>query len=174
MACGAPWAISSDDLMKTYQAPWGRSLIVISSMLVVLSIASVVGMPLILVSVPPGMGFLAQWTLPVIVLCCLPFMIRSYVITDDAILIRRLFWTTRLDRAGLKSAEVSSKVMNKSLRTCGNGGGFSFTGWYWSKSLGFYRAFVTDLNRTVVLRFEKRTVVLSPDDPEDFVSELKR
>jgi hypothetical protein len=33
--------------------------------------------------------------------------------------------------------------MNKSLRACGNGGGFSFTGWYWSKSLGSYRAFVT-------------------------------
>ena len=159
--------------MKTYQASWGRSLIVISSLLVVLSIASVVGMPLILVSGPPGLGLLAQWTMSVIVLGCLPFMIRGYVITDDAILIRRLFWTTRLDRAGLKSAESVPKAMKGSLRTCGNGGGFSFTGWYWNKSLGFYRAFVTDLNRTVVLRFGKRTVVLSPDDPEGFVSELK-
>jgi hypothetical protein len=139
-----------------------------------LSIASVVGMPLILVSGPPGMALLAQWTLPVIVLGCLPFMIRSYAITDDAILIRRLFWTTRLDRKELKSAEALPKAMTKSLRTCGNGGAFSFTGWYWSKSLGFYRAFVTDLNSTVVLRFGKRTVVLSPEDPEDFVSEMKR
>jgi hypothetical protein len=160
--------------MKTYQAPWDRSLIVISSLLVVLSIASVVGMPLILVSGPPGMALLAQWTLPVIVLGCLPFMIRCYAITDDAILIRRLFWTTRLDRKELKSAEALPKAMTKSLRTCGNGGAFSFTGWYWSKSLGFYRAFVTDLNSTVVLRFGKRTVVLSPEDPEDFVSEMKR
>jgi Bacterial PH domain len=69
---------------------------------------------------------------------------------------------------------VVPKAMNKSLRTCGNGGGFSFTGWYWSKSLGFYRAFVTDLNRTVVLRFENRTVVVSPGEPEDFVGELNR
>jgi hypothetical protein len=83
-----------------------------------------------------------------------------------------LFWTTRLDRNGLKSAEFVPKAMNKSLRTCGNGGGFSFTGWYWSKSLGFHRAFVTDLNRTVVLRFGTRTVVVSPDDPEDFVRDL--
>jgi hypothetical protein len=120
-------------------------------------------------------GFLmqfVQWVLPVFVLGCLPFMIRGYVIMQDAILIRRLFWTTRLDRAGLKSAEVIPKVMNKSLRTCGNGGGFSFTGWYWSKPLGFHRAFVTDLNRTVVLRFERRTVVVSPDRPEEFVAEL--
>ena len=158
--------------MKTYQAPWGRALIVISSLLVVLSVASVVGMPLILGTGPPGMDLLAQWTLPVIMLCCLPFMVRGYAITEDAILIRRLFWTTRLDRAGLKSAESVPEAMSKSLRTCGNGGGFSFTGWYWSKSLGFYRAFVTDLNRTVVLRFGNRTVVVSPDDPEGFASEL--
>jgi hypothetical protein len=158
--------------MKTYQAPWGRALIVISSMLAVLSVASLVGWPLILGNGSRGLLLLAQWTLPGVVLACLPFMIRAYVITEDAILIRRLFWTTRLDRAGLKSAESVPGAMNKSLRTCGNGGGFSFTGWYWSKSLGFYRAFVTDLNRTVVLRFVTRTVVVSPDDPENFVSEL--
>jgi hypothetical protein len=160
--------------MKTYQAAWGKSLIVVSSVLALLAIANAVALPLLLANVPRGIDILAQWALPVIVLCCLPFMIRSYAITEDAILIRRLFWTTRLDRAGLKSAEVIPKAMNKSLRTCGNGGGFSFTGWYWSKSLGFYRAFVTDLNRTVVLRFEKRTVVVSPGEPEDFVAELNQ
>lgn len=160
--------------MKTYQAPWGKPLIVVSSLLVALAVANVVGLPLILHDVSPGVGILAQWTLPVIVLACLPFMVRGYEITEDAIFVRRLFWKTRLDRAGLKSAEVIPKAMNKSLRTCGNGGGFSITGWYWNKPLGFYRAFVTDLNRTVVLRFEKRTVVVSPGEPEDFVKELTR
>jgi hypothetical protein len=158
--------------MKTYQAPWGRSLIVVSSLLVALCVANVVLFQVHFQDGHREMVALGQWALPVIVLCCLPFMIRGYAITDDAILIRRLFWTTRLDRAGLRSAEVIPKAMHKSLRTCGNGGGFSFAGWYWNKSLGFYRAFVTDLNRTVVLRFGKRTVVVSPDEPEDFVEHL--
>ncbi len=160
--------------MKTYQAPWGRSLIVVSSLLVALCVANVVLFQGHFQDGPRKIVALGQWTLPVIVLCLLPFMIRSYAITENAILIRRLFWTTRLDRAGLKSAEVIPKAMHKSLRTCGNGGGFSFTGWYWSKSLGFYRAFVTDLNRTVVLRFEKRTMVVSPGEPEEFVAELNQ
>jgi hypothetical protein len=99
-------------------------------------------------------------------------MIRSYAITGDEILIRRLFWTTRVPLAGLKSAEHMPRVMSTSLRTFGNGGGFSFTGWFWNKPLGHYRAFVTDLNRTVVLRFEKRTVVVSPAEPQDFVRQL--
>ena len=172
MERGGRPVISFDSVMKIHQAPWGKSLIVVSSLLVVLSVLNVVGLPLFLVSIPQGFAVLAQWSLPVIVLGCVLFVIRSYAITEDAIFIRRLFWTTRLNRAGLKSAEVIPKAMSRSLRTCGNGGGFSFTGWYWSKQLGFYRAFVTDLDRTVVLRFETRTVVVSPSDPEEFVSEL--
>jgi hypothetical protein len=162
--------MSFDKSMKTYHAPWGRALVVISSLLVVLAVASVVGWPLFF----GAEMMLAQWALPAIVLCCLPFIIRGYAITDDAILIRRLFWTMRLDRRGLKSAQSLPRAMTKSLRTCGNGGAFSFTGWYWSKSLGFYRAFVTDLKRTVVLRFENRTVVVSPGDPAGFVAALNQ
>jgi hypothetical protein len=154
--------------MKTYQASWGKLLKWISAGLVALPIIFVGVSFFLEVRLASTMGW---WF---ILLACLPFMIRGYAITEDAILIRRLFWTTRLERSGLKSAEFIPKVMCKSLRTCGNGGAFSFTGWYWSKQLGSYRAFVTDLNRTVVLRFEKRTVVVSPDEPEDFVNELTR
>jgi hypothetical protein len=160
--------------MKFHRAPWGRALIVISGLLVVLAVAGLVGLPMLMTDVHPCLTWFAAWLLPVIVLACLPFMVRGYVITDKAILIRRLFWTTRLDRGDLISAESVPKAMGKSLRTCGNGGGFSFTGWYWSKSLGCFRAFVTDLNRTVVLRFATRTVVVSPEDPEEFAGELNR
>ncbi|MBC8126656.1 MAG: hypothetical protein H8M99_05860 [Gloeobacteraceae cyanobacterium ES-bin-144] len=160
--------------MKTYQAPWGKPLVICSAVLAILAVACAIATYYFRSYItPPFLAPFTQWLLPGIVLGCLPFVVRSYTITDDAILIRRLFWTTRLDRSGLKSAEVVPKAMKGSLRTCGNGGGFSFTGWYWSKSLGSYRAFVTDLNRTVVLRFEKRTVVVSPGEPEDFVNQLK-
>ncbi len=161
-------------LMKTYRAPWGKALRWSSAGLVVLAAAFFVGMSWLPAATPGWVAGLARWSLPLILLACLPFVIRGYAITADAILIRRLFWTTRLDRAGLTSAEVVPKAMNKSLRTCGNGGAFSFTGWYWSKPLGAFRAYVTDLNRTVVLRFGKRTVVVSPDAPEDFAEGLNR
>jgi hypothetical protein len=161
-------------LMKTYQAPWGATLIVVSSVLAVLAVADVVASTWLYAKAPWGVALLVQWTLPVLVLVCLPFVIRGYAIAEDAILVKRLFWTTRLARADLESAEVVPNALRKSLRTCGNGGAFSFTGWYWSKSLGHYRAFVTDLKRTVVLRFKNRTVVMSPATPEDFVNELKR
>ena len=157
--------------MKTYKAPWGRTLIVISSIVTILCVGASVMTLVFLRDLNPAL--IASGLLPVgILLGCLPFVVRSYTITDDAILIRRLFWDTRLERAGLKSAEVVPNAMKGSIRTCGNGGGYSFTGWYWNKRLGFYRAYVTDLKRTVVLRFSVRKIVISPDEPKEFVKTI--
>lgn len=114
-----------------------------------------------------------RWLLIVVVVGAALFTIRGYAIVPDAILVRRLFWTTRLPRAGLRSATFDPEAMSGSLRTCGNGGAFSFTGFYWSRKLGAYRAFVTDPRRAVILRYENRTIVVSPDEPENFVRELR-
>lgn len=157
--------------MKTYKAPWGKTLKVVSGLLVALTLGWVVA---VLFLPAPVLAWSVHWLLPVIVLGCLPFMVLGYEITGEAILIRRPLWKTRLPLAGLKSAAVVPKTMSRSLRTCGNCGGFSITGWYWKKGLGSFSAYVTDLERTVVLRFEKRTVVVSPDEPEDFVNELSK
>ncbi|MDE3068530.1 MAG: hypothetical protein KGJ60_13420 [Verrucomicrobiota bacterium] len=109
---------------------------------------------------------------PAILLACACFTIRGYAIAPDAILVRRLFWATRLPRAGLTSARFEPDVMRGSLRTWGNGGLFSISGYYRNKLLGSYRAYVTDPHQTVVLQYAGRTVVLSPAPPEEFVREL--
>ena len=100
------------------------------------------------------------------------FTIRGYSITPDAIMVRRLFWNTRLPIAELQSAKFDPNATEKSIRTFGNGGLFSFSGFYHNKTLGTYRAFLTDPKQTVVLTFPKRSVVISPAQPDDFVREL--
>ena len=160
--------------MKTYKAPWGKTLKYASLFLIVLTVCWVVGASFLPASVPAWSVHLTRWILPVIVVACLPFMVLGYEVTEDAIWIRRPLWKTRLSRTGLKSATVMPKAMRHALRTCGNGGAFSFTGWFWNTHLGSFSAYVTDLERTVVLRFEKRTVVVSPGETEDFVNELSK
>ena len=61
-----------------------------------------------------------------------------------------------------------------SIRLVGNGGLFSYTGRYRNRALGPYQAWVNDMNRTVVLRFAERTLVVSPADPEAFAQEIRR
>lgn len=159
--------------MKTYRAPWCRWLWILSAAASAVCLTCAL-LPWML----PGMDGSPPWarvllSLPVALLpACALFTVRSYRITHDAVLVRRLFWETRLPLAGLRSARHEALALRKSVRVFGNGGFFSFTGWYWSPALRTYRAFVTDPARAVILRFPTRTIVLSPEDPDAFVAEL--
>jgi hypothetical protein len=157
--------------MQHFRAPWGRTLVVVS----ILTTLVCIGATLLLctTSVPRLPGRIAFWLglLPAaLVIGCLLTIIRGYTLTPDTLFIHRLFWRTRVPLHGLRSVVAAPDAMRRSLRLCGNGGVFSFTGFYRSRALGSYRAFVTDLHRTVVLRFPRRTIVVSPDAPDAFVT----
>ena len=154
-----------------FKAPWGRTLLIISifTTLVMLGVAIlfIMGRQL-----PPFISLPARELVVASVLLiplgALPFIIRGYVVTKDGIIIKRLWWNTVLPFAEMRSVEVEPLALCHSFRTCGNGGLYSFTGCYWSTHLGHVRAYVTDLNRTVIVHMQHRTAVLSPDDPEAF------
>ena len=154
---------------KCYRAVWGRPLRWTSALVSVLALAGAVSlvtslqgwMRLLGLLPPVGFGMAAL------------FCIRGYALEGTTLLIRRLVWTTRISLSGLESVESVPKAMSGSLRTFGNGGLYSFTGWYWNRPLGSYRAWVTDLRNTVVLRVGGRTMVISPEPPEAFVVALR-
>ncbi|HMN27214.1 MAG TPA: PH domain-containing protein [Caldilineaceae bacterium] len=159
--------------MKHFKAPWGVPLIIMSALASVICLAAT-----ILLWQPPTLAQIGHYSfwlrlLPLGLLTgCALFVVRGYTLTPDTLLIHRLFWATRLPLADLQSAEFQPRAMRGSIRTFGNGGFFSFTGYYWSRALGSYRAYVTDFERTAILRFPQRTIVLSPEPPEAFVQEL--
>lgn len=140
-----------------------------SSLLVILGAAAI----LALKSGPPVTHWLAL--LPLLLLVgTLIFIVRGYSIEPNVLAIQRLFWTTRLPLSGLQSATVTPNAMRGSHRLCGNAGMFSITGWYRNPALGTYRAYVTDLCDTVVLRFSERTIVVSPKNPDQFAAEISQ
>jgi len=150
--------------MRCYKAIWGMTLKVATA----LAAAILLG-----VAVMPVPGLWWTRLLPLAILAgAVPFVVRGYAVQDGVLLIRRLWWNSRIDLAGLRSVRFDPDALKGSLRTCGNGGLFSFTGWYWNRRLGRYSMYVTDLKRPVVLTFDKRVVVVSPADPEAFVKEL--
>ncbi len=159
--------------MKHYEAPWSTSLIVMSVFTTMICLGISAGAWW--VAVAKHQAAPVRWValLPLVILFCTAlFTIRGYAITSDAILVHRLRWSTSLPRAGLESARFEPDAMRGSIRTFGNGGTFSFSGFYYNKRLGSYRAFVTDPRRAVVLRYASRRIVVSPDAPENFVYEL--
>ena len=167
----------------TFGAPWGRSLAIATSVQVLVLLAVCAAALLaglldadlqswqrLLVSLL-GVG------LPLTVLgAAARFAVRGYTVRDDSILVHRLGRSSTVDLRGLESATMSPHVMRRSVRELGNGGLFSYTGRFRNARLGSYRAYVTDHARTVVLRFPGRAdgevLVVSPDDPEAFVTLL--
>ena len=133
-------------------------------------------LPLVAVNFIPDKVAVVRWLVlvvpPLILLGCAPFMVRGYALSQDTLTIQRLGWATRFDLAALTSATLDPDAMNWGVRLCGIGGLFVFCGWYWNKKLGRFRAFVTDPESSVVLRFGDRAVVVTPDAPEKFIAEI--
>lgn len=93
---------------------------------------------------------------------------------SDYLLIQRLGWNTKLDLSKLISADFVPQAMKHSIRAFGNGGLFCFAGLFYNKKLGSYRAFATDTNKSVVLKFTNQIVVITPDNTEEFVSKIRK
>lgn len=171
-----------------FDAPWGASLIT-TSILVALLLAAIsaavyfapklnrILYPEREVKGEAVCRLLAVCIPVVVLLAAALFTVRGYTVTRDAILVHRLGWSSAVPLDGLESATVSPGAIREASRTRGNGGFFSYTGRFRSRTLGAMQAFVTDHARTVVLRFPDRAagdqvVVVSPDDPDAFVALL--
>ena len=109
--------------------------------------------------------------LPLIVLLtALPFMVRGYVLTDTHIEVRRLGWRTVLPLAGLVAVTGEPEGLRGALRLWGNGGLFGISGWFWNRRMGRFRAYATDPERVVLLRYrDGKNVVLTPHDVQHFI-----
>jgi hypothetical protein len=159
--------------MNRFNAPWGKLLWIMSTLGTVICLGA--SILLLRTNLPFRVNTLHFWLgiLPLVfIIVAALFTVRGYSVSGDTLLVQRLFWSTCLSLAGLQSVEFRPDAVRDSIRTFGNGGFFSFTGYYRNKSLGSYQAFVTDLKRVVVLRFPKGAVILSPDSPEEFVRVL--
>lgn len=152
-----------------FRAPWSRTLraatLISVALLAVLAVSG-----LLAYGRAPAHISLLLIVVPCAILAgALPFMIRGYVLTEHSIVVRRLGWQTQLPLTGLTSVAGDAEAMRGSLRLLGNGGLFSFSGEFWNRRLGRFRALATDPQRAVVLRYAKRTVVITPHDPQHFI-----
>lgn len=156
---------------REHEAPWSRFLIIVSAVASLILLA-VGGLTLWAVRDLGGFGI----ALSVLVLALLPgsalFVIRGYRLDGAQLYVRRLLWETPVDLRGLDLVRFDPASLKGSIRLFGNGGLFSFSGVFWNRHLGRYRAFVTDHAKAVVLRISGRTVVVSPADPLGFVAEV--
>ena len=152
-----------------FRAPWSstvRNVTVLS--LVILALPVLIG---IFVVTEPSLpaAILLIGGPPLIAAVTFAGRVRGYTLAEDAITVRRGLWNTRLPLEGLRAVTGDAEAMRGSIRVFGNGGLFSITGRVWNRKLGWYRAFATDPSRAVVLLYAKRTIVITPHDPQHFI-----
>jgi len=152
-----------------FRAPWGRTVRSVS--LLSLAILAIPVLVWIFVATEPSLPATLLLMGAPLLLAAATFAARvlGYTLTEDGITVRRGLWSTRLPLAGLRSITGDVDAMRGSIRVFGNGGLFSITGRFWNRKLGWYRAFATDPSRAVVLRYPKRTIVITPHDPQHFI-----
>ena len=96
-----------------------------------------------------------------------------YEVSDEAVRIVRAwpFKSIAIPKAEIKDVRPV-KLTAKTLRTCGVGGLFGSGGWFWNRELGRFFVAITN-GRKLVLIANGGKFVISPDDPDRFVQELK-
>jgi PH (Pleckstrin Homology) domain-containing protein len=103
-------------------------------------------------------------------LISLLFVVREYEIGGGELVVRRLFWSTRIDIRGLSGVRHDPAALRGSWRLFGNGGLFSFSGLFYNAQLGRYRLFGTNLRHAVILLLPRRAVVITPENPQAFAA----
>lgn len=156
---------------ETFGAPWGSAMKVVTPAVTVL-----LGFALwttAMTARPAPLRWGVEVVVGLVLAVCPLFQVRGYELGGGVLSIRRPGWRHRIPLAGLRSLETDGRPMSACLRLCGNGGFWSITGLYWNRRLGRFRAFVNDPSRAIALRFEKKCVVVSPDDQERFVRRVR-
>jgi len=160
--------------LSRFEAPWGRTLKLVSALAVAVCFGITASLGPVISSAGPASIHFWGGLLPVIILALAAlFTVRGYRICGDSLQVERLFWRTCVRLEGLEEAHPTRVALNRSVRLFGNSGLFGFTGLFRHPELGVFRAFVTDWEHALVLRWPDRLLVVSPDEPEAFMDALR-
>ena len=156
-----------------FSAPWGKLLWAFTVM-GCLIFSSFIGAILIDGSAPNSLKATLIGIGVFIFGFCALGAVRGYRIEQDAVVVRRLLWETRISLNGLDSVEHDEDLIKGALRI-GNGGIFVFSGWFWSRRLGWFRLYGNDiLGRAVIFSVNGKSWMVTPGQPLTFVEELKK
>jgi len=115
-------------------------------------------------------GLIMAVTYAVITFFSWAYSPKEYVLTDDAVVIKRPAGDIVIPYGSIESVEKKDFLGNRMIRQMGNGGLFSFSGTFRSKEEGKMKMYVKNTNYVVIKAGEK--YVISPDERDEFVMML--
>jgi len=99
---------------------------------------------------------------------------RGYEIIDGTLVVRRLAGSVRIPLESIREArEATPEDLSGCMRLFGSGGLFGWYGLFRTSKLGKSTRYVTDRSHAGVLVSGARTVLISPDEVERFLSVVR-
>ncbi|MFI5316666.1 MAG: PH domain-containing protein [Myxococcota bacterium] len=98
--------------------------------------------------------------------------IRGYRLEVGVLRVDRPLWSTTHSLAGLLGAARDPHALRVfTLRGFGNNGFFALNGWRYVAPHGWCRVLATNPENAVVLRTAERTLIVTPERPDEFVQQ---
>lgn len=97
----------------------------------------------------------------------------SYCLTNDELIIHRLFTDVKIHRNNIKNVELLNQdSIRGSIRTFGVGGLFGYYGKFFNSRLGGMTWYATRTDRMVMIdTIDGKKIIITPDDPDKFVTD---
>ena len=99
----------------------------------------------------------------------------SYVLTPEQLIIHRLISNVKINRTEIKSVEQIDKTrLRLTIRIFGVGGLFGYFGKFLNTKLGSTTWYATRRDKAVLITtVNNKKIVITPDNPEEFVASFK-
>ena len=124
---------------------------------------------------PPWPVFLMTGIAPAVVAAIwFTARIRRYRVVEAVLQVELPFRTVRFPLEGLNDVTPDREALRGARKIIGNDGLRAISGRFRSRHLGAFRAYVTDAEHAVVLRWPDRCVVISPDQHSWFVETVRK
>lgn len=114
----------------------------------------------------------AMALMPLVLLITWGFSVRGYSIEHGTLIIQRPFLPKSIQLGQGLSATLDPEAGKGAAKVAGNAGLFGYYGSFRSKRLGFFTAYATDWKFGVVVRTGGKTYVVTPDEPDMFITRL--
>jgi hypothetical protein len=163
--------------MVRFEAPWdaGLTAITVSALAFTVVVIGTISVIAIRAGNPAVLGVVALSTIPCLVGVglCYWWAPRAFSVDDTAVRIERPAGSVVLPLASIQRIETLED--HRTLRRVfGSGGLFGYYGTYREAALGDVKLYATRRAGRVILATSTGPVVLTPDVPDSFVSEVRR
>ena len=110
---------------------------------------------------------------PLLVFLGYAYSPRAYIVSRDQLVIKRLIGNLRLPLTGIRAVRRGTTAdFTGMVRLWGSGGFFGYYGLFRTSKLGKSYWYATRRDRTAIVTAGNRTLVLSPDDLDGFLSAM--